>query len=35
MLDDFREATRRWLEEHCPPSMRTPPGDGDDGDDGI
>ncbi len=31
MLDDFREATRRWLEEHCPPSMRTPPGDGDDG----
>jgi acyl-CoA dehydrogenase len=31
MLDDFREATRRWLEEHCPPSMRTPPSDGDDG----
>jgi acyl-CoA dehydrogenase len=31
MLDDFREATHRWLEEHCPPSMRTPPSDGDDG----
>jgi alkylation response protein AidB-like acyl-CoA dehydrogenase len=30
-LDVFREVTRRWLEENCPPAMRTPPADGDDG----
>jgi alkylation response protein AidB-like acyl-CoA dehydrogenase len=24
-LDAFREETRRWLEEHAPPAMRTPP----------
>ncbi len=24
-LDTFREDTRRWLEEHAPPAMRTPP----------
>ena len=24
-LNAFREDTRRWLEEHAPPSMRTPP----------
>jgi alkylation response protein AidB-like acyl-CoA dehydrogenase len=30
-LDAFRDATRRWLEENCPPAMRTPPADGDDG----
>jgi alkylation response protein AidB-like acyl-CoA dehydrogenase len=24
-LDAFRDDTRRWLEEHAPPSMRTPP----------
>ena len=29
--DAFREETRRWLEQSCPPSMRTPPTDGDDG----
>ena len=23
-LDDFRTAAREWLEENCPPSMRTP-----------
>ena len=23
-LEDFRESTRAWLEENCPPSMRTP-----------
>ena len=23
-LDDFRSAAREWLEENCPPSMRTP-----------
>jgi alkylation response protein AidB-like acyl-CoA dehydrogenase len=30
-IDSFREAVRRWLEESCPASMRTPPPDGDDG----
>ncbi len=30
-IDAFREETRRWLEHSCPPSMRTPPTDGDDG----
>src|ERR1019366_7533723 len=30
-MDAFREETRRWLEQSCPPSMRTPPADGDDG----
>jgi acyl-CoA dehydrogenase len=30
-LDAFRDDTRRWLEQSCPPSMRTPPPDGDDG----
>jgi alkylation response protein AidB-like acyl-CoA dehydrogenase len=29
--DAFREDVRRWLEESCPASMRTPPDDGDDG----
>jgi alkylation response protein AidB-like acyl-CoA dehydrogenase len=29
--DDFRIVTRRWLEENCPPSMRTPPAEVDDG----
>ncbi|HEV7735440.1 MAG TPA: acyl-CoA dehydrogenase family protein [Candidatus Binatia bacterium] len=24
-MDTFREDTRRWLEEHAPPAMRTPP----------
>jgi alkylation response protein AidB-like acyl-CoA dehydrogenase len=28
---EFRDATRRWLEENCPASMRTPPAEGDDG----
>ena len=23
-LDDFRTSARDWLEENCPPSMRTP-----------
>ena len=23
-LDDFRSTAREWLEENCPPSMRTP-----------
>ncbi|MCC6648576.1 MAG: acyl-CoA dehydrogenase family protein [Polyangiaceae bacterium] len=27
-LDDFRAELRAWLLSHCPPSMRTPPGDG-------
>lgn len=22
--DDFRTQTREWLDQHCPPSMRTP-----------
>jgi acyl-CoA dehydrogenase len=26
---DFRSATRAWLEENCPPSMRTPMGEND------
>ena len=30
-MQAFRDEVRRWLEESCPPSMRTPPGDGDDG----
>jgi alkylation response protein AidB-like acyl-CoA dehydrogenase len=30
-MDAFRDEVRRWLEESCPPSMRTPPTDGDDG----
>jgi alkylation response protein AidB-like acyl-CoA dehydrogenase len=29
-LDAFREDTRRWLSEHAPPSMRTPPRSADD-----
>jgi alkylation response protein AidB-like acyl-CoA dehydrogenase len=28
---EFREAARRWLEENCPASLRTPPAEGDDG----
>jgi alkylation response protein AidB-like acyl-CoA dehydrogenase len=28
--EDFRTVTRRWLEENCPPSMRTPAAEGDD-----
>jgi hypothetical protein len=28
-LHAFREDTRRWLEEHAPPSMRTPPASAD------
>jgi alkylation response protein AidB-like acyl-CoA dehydrogenase len=28
-LDAFREDTRRWLEEHAPPSMHTPPASAD------
>src|SRR6516165_2103388 len=27
----FRDEVRRWLEQSCPASMRTPPPDGDDG----
>jgi acyl-CoA dehydrogenase len=27
----FRDEVRRWLEQSCPPSLRTPPPDGDDG----
>jgi alkylation response protein AidB-like acyl-CoA dehydrogenase len=27
----FRTVTRRWLEENCPPAMRTPPAESDDG----
>ncbi|HCX66265.1 MAG TPA: acyl-CoA dehydrogenase, partial [Rhodobiaceae bacterium] len=23
-LEQFRQETRTWLEENCPPSMRTP-----------
>ena len=23
-LDEFRTSVRDWLEENCPPSMRTP-----------
>jgi acyl-CoA dehydrogenase len=30
-LEAFRTSTRRWLEESCPASLRTPPPDGDDG----
>ncbi|HEY6458764.1 MAG TPA: acyl-CoA dehydrogenase family protein [Polyangiaceae bacterium] len=30
-LDAFREEVRAWLEGSCPPSLRTPSGDGDDG----
>ena len=30
-MEGFRDETRRWLEQSCPPSMRTPPADGDDG----
>jgi len=29
-LDTFREETRAWLEENCPPAMRTPMRDDDD-----
>ena len=29
-LNAFREDARRWLEEHAPPSMRTPPATADD-----
>jgi alkylation response protein AidB-like acyl-CoA dehydrogenase len=27
-LDRFRSEARNWLQDNCPPSMRTPPGDG-------
>jgi len=30
-MDDFRDEVRRWLEDNCPPSMRLPVADGDDG----
>jgi acyl-CoA dehydrogenase len=30
-MDAFRDEVRRWLEENCPPSMRAPVADGDDG----
>jgi acyl-CoA dehydrogenase len=30
-LDDFRAELRAWLGQSCPPSLRTKPGDGDDG----
>jgi alkylation response protein AidB-like acyl-CoA dehydrogenase len=30
-MDSFRDETRRWLKQACPPSMRTPPADGDEG----
>ncbi|HEY8086946.1 MAG TPA: acyl-CoA dehydrogenase family protein [Polyangiaceae bacterium] len=29
--EPFRDEVRRWLEQSCPPSLRTPPPDGDDG----
>jgi alkylation response protein AidB-like acyl-CoA dehydrogenase len=29
--DGFRDEVGRWLEQSCPPSLRTPPPDGDDG----
>ena len=30
-MDAFRDEVRRWLEAHCPASMRAPVPDGDDG----